>query len=106
MSKLTQELLSTEMAPWRKKALFALILLLSVLPFVILYNTVKPEADFGWWQLRNFIGLALFQALAQIALGWYLLRNKIPNYVMLAVILMAMSFQICFGISVVLLANA
>ncbi|QSX32307.1 hypothetical protein JYB87_11025 [Shewanella avicenniae] len=105
MTKLADEMQSTELAPWRKKGLVVLLLLLSITPFYLTYSALTPEANLGWWELRHFVAMAGMQAGAQFALAWFIWRNSVPNYVMFAILLMAMSFQASYGICVVLLAN-
>ncbi|SEG18881.1 hypothetical protein SAMN05444390_1011615 [Marinobacterium lutimaris] len=77
----------------------------SLFPFYMVYISHKPDGEFGLWELRHFIGMAALQAAAQISIGWYILKNRVPQYVILSAVCMALSFQATFGISVVLLAN-
>ena len=106
MKKLKDELLSTELAIWRKKALFICVVLLSVFPFVIIYKSSMADFQAILWQIRHFVGIAVIQGIAQISLAWYVLKNKVPNYVVYSVIIIALLFQTTFGISVILVAIA
>ena len=106
MNKLKEQLLSTDMAPWRKKGLFFTIVVLSIFPFFITYQASSPELYETLKQLRHFIGIAIFQAVAQISLAWYLLKHRIPNYAVLCLLIMVLSFQVTYGISVVLMTIA
>jgi len=94
------------MAAWRKKGVFAFVLLISLLPFFIAYSAAKPDVVEIFWQLRHFLWAAAMQAIAQVAIAWYLLRNKVPQYVVLGFLSMVMLFQLTFGISVTLLSIA
>lgn len=91
---------------WRKKGIFLVLVFLSLLPFFLVMISIYPEYSSGLWALRHFVGLAVFQAAAQIALGLYVLNNKVPNYAIYSVVCMAIFSQVTFGITVVLVANA
>ncbi|MEH6492849.1 hypothetical protein [Halopseudomonas sp.] len=106
MNKLKQDMLATDMAPWRKRGLFAVILLLGLFPFIISCAAVTPDVSAGLWQLRHFLGVAALQAVAQVSIAWYLLKNPVPNYVILGFVVMVMFFQLTFGLTVILLSNA
>lgn len=86
--------------------MFGFVLFISLFPFLIAHSAVKPDVVDGFWQLRYFLGVAAMQAIAQVSIAWYLLKNKVPNYVMLGFIPMVMSFQLTFGLSVILLSNS
>lgn len=106
MNKLKEQLLSTEIAPWRKKGLFLSIVLLSIFPFFITFKAASPELYENLVQLRHFFGIATFQAVAQISLAWYLLKTKAPSYAILGLLIMVLSFQGTYGIAVILVAIA
>ncbi len=106
MNKIKEELLATDLAIWRKKGIFIGVALLSVFPFLIAYKASSHNLEATLWQLRHFIGIALMQAIAQISLAWYILKNKVPNYVIGSFIIVVMFFQITYGIAVVLVSNA
>ncbi|AZQ11966.1 hypothetical protein [Shewanella khirikhana] len=104
MNKIKASLLATDLAPWRKKGIFFATLLLSLFPFVISYQAALPEWQQGLWQLRHFLAIAALQALAQVSIGWYLLKKPLPNYVIGGFLVMLLSFQLTYGITVVLLS--
>jgi hypothetical protein len=106
MKNIKDSLLSTNLAPWRKKGIFICIILLSFFPFLIAYKTSMPELESSLWQLRHFLGIAFVQAIAQISLSWYILKNNVPNYVIGSFLIITMLFQFTYGISVVLVSNA
>jgi hypothetical protein len=106
LNKIREQLLATDLAPWRKKGIFSVIILLSVFPFFITYQTSTPDLGATLWNLRYFVGIALMQAVAQISLAWYILRNKVPNYVITSFLVTVLLFQTAFGIVVILVSNA
>jgi len=106
LSKLKDQLFATDLVLWRKKGIFIILVFLSLFPFVLMVISVEPKYSSGLWKLRHFIVLAIFQAVAQISIGLYVLNNKIPNYVIYSVVSMALLSQIGFGIAVALVSNA
>ena len=106
MNKLKEELFATDLAIWRKKGIFIGIILLSLFPFFITYKASSPDLEGALWQLRHFIGMGAVQAVAQISLAWYILKNKVPNYVIGCLLIMTLLFQFTYGISVILVSNA
>ena len=106
MKKLKEELFATDLAMWRKKGIFGILVFLSLFPFILLMISVDPEYTSGLWKLRHFVGIAVSQAVAQISLGLYVLNNKTPNYVIYSMVVMALFSQTTFGITVVLPSNA
>jgi hypothetical protein len=106
LNKIKEQLLATDLADWRKKAIFIGVIFLSVFPFFITYKTSMPDLEATLWQLRHFVGIAFIQAIAQISLAWFLLRSKVPNYVIGSFIIMVMFFQVTYGMLVILLSNA
>lgn len=42
VNKLKQDMLATDIAPWRKRGLFAVILLLSLFPFALSCAPLRP----------------------------------------------------------------
>lgn len=106
VNKIKEQLLATDLADWRKKGIFTVVILSSVFPFFITYKTSLPDLEDNFWQLRHFVGIAAIQAVAQISLAWYILKNKVPNYVIGSFIIIAMFFQVTYGISVILVSNA
>ncbi|SDR92413.1 hypothetical protein SAMN05216271_0745 [Halopseudomonas sabulinigri] len=106
MNKITQEMLATDLALWRKKGLFSVVLLLGLFPFAVIFVEAKPDIIASLWALRHFLGIAAIQAIAQTCIAWYLLKNPVPNYLILSFVLMVMFFQITFGLTVILLSNA
>ena len=86
--------------------MFLVILLLSIFPLFITYKTSTPDLKEILWQLRHFIGIAVIQAFAQMSLSWYVLNNKVPNYVVASLLIMVMFFQVTYGIAVILVSNA
>ncbi len=106
VNKIKDGLLSTELAIWRKKGLFIIVILLSLSPFIITYLASQADLENNLWQLRHFIAIAVIQAIAQISIAWYILKNKVPNYLILSFSLMMFFFQLTFDITVILIANA
>jgi len=106
VKRFKEQLLSNNLAPWRKKGLFISIVLLSIFPFFITYKAASPDLYENLVQVRHFIGIAAFQAVAQMSLAWYLLKHKAPNYAILGLLIMVSSFQVTYGISVTLVAIA
>jgi len=94
------------MTIWRKKGLLVCLVFLSVFPFILIYISVEQDFLSEIWSLRHFLGMALFQAFAQIALGLYIFKNKVPNYAIYCVVSMALFSQVTFGIAVALVSNA
>ena len=86
--------------------MFIIVILLSLFPFFITYKTSAPDLKATLWQLRHFVGIAVMQAVAQIALGWFILKNEVPNYVIYGFLIIVISFQVTYGITVILLSNA
>ncbi len=41
-----------------------------------------------------------------MSLAWYILKNKVPNYVIGSFIVISMFFQVTYGMLVILLSNA
>ena len=106
MNKLKEELFATDLALWRKKGVFISFAILSLLPFFIMYVTTQSELEDGLWQLRYFIAIAFTQAVAQMSLAWYMLKNRVPNYVILSLSIMFIFSQLTFCITVILISNA
>jgi hypothetical protein len=106
VNKIKEQLLATDLADWRKRGIFTVVILLSVFPFFITYKTSLPDLEDNLWQLRHFVGIAAIQAVAQISLAWYILKNKVPNYVIGSFIIIAMFFQVTYGMLVILPSNA
>ena len=106
LNRIKHELLATNLAPWRKKVIFIGVVLISLFPLFITYKTSTPDLQNNLWQLRHFIGIALIQAVAQISISWYILKNKVPNYVIGCFLVTIILFQATYGISVVLLSHA
>jgi len=106
LSRFKQELLATDLATWRKKAIFAVVVGLSMFPFYITFSAAKPDIEPGLWELRYFLGIAGVQSLAQISIAWYLMRTQVPNYVNMSLVVMVLFFQVTYGISVILVSNA
>ncbi len=106
MKKIKEELLSTELTHWRKKGIFVTAVLLSLFSFFITYKAADTDLKTTLWQLRHFVGMAAAQSVAQISIGWFILKNKLPQYVILGFIVMMLSFQTTYGIAVILVANA
>lgn len=57
MNKIKEQLLATDLADWRKKGIFTVVILLSVFPFFIAYKTSLPDLEDNLWQLRHFVGI-------------------------------------------------
>lgn len=106
MNRFKQELLATDLAAWRKKAIFAVVVGLSIFPFHITFSAAMPDIGPGLWELRYFLGIAGVQSLAQISIAWYLMRTQVPNYVNMSLVVMVLFFQVTYGISVILVQNA
>ncbi len=106
MNKIKEELLATNLAPWRKKGIFIVVILLSLFPFFITYKTSAPDLGAALWQLRHFVGIAAMQAIAQISLSWYILKNKVPNYVIGSFLITVLFFQVTYSIAVILVPYA
>jgi hypothetical protein len=106
MRKITEELLATDLAVWRKKGVFLTLLFLSAFQFYNVYVSSGPKLLPGLWSFRHFLGMAALQSIAQISLGFYLLNNKIPNYVIYSVLITALFSQLMFGLAVILVSNA
>lgn len=106
MNKIKQALLSTELAVWRKKGIFVALLLLSLFSFYMCYLASSADLGAGLWKIRHFIGIAFVHGVAQIALAWYVLKHRVPNYVIIGLVIMVLFFQLTFGLTVVLIANA
>ena len=106
MKKIKEELLSTELAYWRKKGIFVAVVLLSLFSFFITYKAAIPDLKTTLWQLRHFVGMAVAQSVAQISFSWFILKNKVPQYVIFGFVVMVLLFQTTYGIAVILVANA
>ena len=106
MNKIKEELLATDLSPRRKKGIFIAIILLSIFPLYITYKTSTPNLKETLWQLQHFIGIAVLQAMAQISLAWYVMKNKVPNYVVGSFLITVLFFQVTYGIAVILVSNA
>ena len=106
MNKLKDELLATSLSAWRKKGFFLSIVALSLFPLFIAFYSASPDLAEGLWKTRHLIGIGLVQALAQLALAWYALKNPVPNYVLLSLLTITLMFQVTYGISVILLSLA
>lgn len=104
MKKLKKELFATDMAIWRKKGIFGILIFLSLLPFFLVVLSSDHQDLSQIWALRHFVGLAVFQAVAQISLGLYILNHNVPNYVIYCVVFMALFSQTTFGIAVTLIS--
>ncbi len=105
MKKLKDELLSTDITTKRKRTLFLFFILMSFFPFFIALTTSEADLSNNLWQLRHFLGIAAIQAVAQISVAWYFLKNKVPNYVISSVIFMVLFFQLTFGMTVILITH-
>jgi hypothetical protein len=106
LNRFKQELLATDLAVWRKKAMFAVVVGLSIFPFYITFSAAWPDIESGMWELRHFLGIAGVQSLAQLSVAWYLMKNQVPNYVNMSFVVMVLFFQVTYGISVILVSNA
>jgi len=106
MINIKKELLATDIPLWRKKALLVALILMSVFPFYIMYTATESNSKSNFWELRHFVAIAFFQAIAQVSLAYYILKNKVPNYAVLSIIVMVLFFQLTFGITVILISNA
>ncbi|MCE0559176.1 hypothetical protein [Motilimonas sp. E26] len=106
MNRFKEQMLATEVVMWRKKGLFLLTVLICFFPFYITYITSQESLEYNLWQLRYFIAIAIIQAVAQITIAWYNLKNKVPNYLVLSFVVMMIFFQLTFGLTVILLTNA
>lgn len=105
MNKIQQELLATDLSMLRKKWIFLAVISLGAFPFYIVYQTSLPDVWENLWKLRHFVGIAAFEALAQISIAWYILKNSVPNYVIIGFIIMMMFFQVTYVTTIVLVAN-
>ncbi|WP_156948256.1 hypothetical protein [Marinobacterium jannaschii] len=106
MNNIKQNLLSKDLAAWKKKGIFSAVCILSIFPFVITYRTSMPELEVTLWSLRHFIGIAVVQALAQISISWYMLKNVVPNYVIGSFLVVVILSQFTYGIAVVLVSSS
>jgi ABC-type multidrug transport system permease subunit len=106
VKKIKEELLSAELTYWRKKGIFVAVVLLSLFSFFITYKAAIPDLKTTLWQLRHFVGMAAAQSVAQISFSWFILKNKVPQYVILGFLVMVLLFQVTYGIAVILVANA
>ena len=106
MNRLKDQMLSTEITMWHKKGLFVITVLFCFFPFYISHITTQNNAESDLWQLRYFIAIATIQALAQLSIAWYFLKNRVPNYLVLSFVIMMVFFQLTFGITVILISNA
>jgi len=68
--------------------------------------TTQNNGESNLWQLRYFIAIATIQALAQLSIAWYFLKNRVPNYLVLSFVIMMVFFQLIFGITVILISSA
>ena len=106
MENLKTQLFSTDMKPWKKKLLFVLFVSFAFLsPAVLAINTNKLLPDSSG-MFYNFLGIVLVQFLAQIACGFYILKNALPNYFIGCVALIMWLSQFWAGITIVVLSNA
>ena len=105
MNRFKQELLATDLAAWRKKVLFAVVIGLSAFSFLITYAAMEPDIKAGLLELRYFLAIAVVQSLAQISIAWYLMRTRVPNYVIISLVTMVILFQVTYGVSVILISN-
>ena len=103
--KIRTELISTELEEWRKKGLFCTVVLCSFFPFYIIYSSSHPDWQSTIWQLRHFVGMACVQAMAQVSVAWYILKWKVPMYVIGCFICMIMFFQVTFCILYIFLSQ-
>jgi hypothetical protein len=106
VNNIKEDFLAKNLAPWRRKGIFIVVILLSIFPLFITYKTSIPDVKVTFWQLRYFIGIASIQAVAQISLSWYFLKNKVPNYVITSFLITVIFFQVTYGIAVILVSNA
>ena len=81
MKRIKDELLATNLEASKKRWLFLLVIFLSLFPFFISYKAFGNDLENLAWQFRHFLGIALVQAIAQLAIAWYVLKNDLPNYV-------------------------
>jgi len=105
VKKIKEELLATDLSIWRKKALLVVFLLMSAFPIYLMYAATESHSQSNIWGLRHFAAIAFTQAIAQVSLAYYILKNKVPNYAILSIIIMVLFFQLTFGIAVILVSN-
>jgi|TARA_B110000008_G_scaffold243928_1_gene253281 heme/copper-type cytochrome/quinol oxidase subunit 4 len=106
MKRIKDELLATNLEKSKKKWLFIIVIIFSIFPFFISYKAFINDLTNLAWQFRHFLGIALVQAIAQLAISWYVLKNELPNYVIYSFIISVILFQTIYGILIILLANA
>lgn len=104
--KIKTSLISTELAEWRKKGLFGVVVFCSLLPFYIIYTSAQSDWQSTLWPLRHFVGMAIVQAIAQVSVAWYILKSKVPMYVIGSFMCMMMFFQVVFCILFIFLSQA
>lgn len=104
MHKILEEF-TPDWQPLQKTGILIVLVFLSLSPFVQMIVIAKEDYWPALWKLRYFIGLAILQASAQVALGLYVHHNKLPNAVVYSILCMAINFQIILGINIALIAQ-
>lgn len=86
VKKFQVELLTTNLSHRKKIVNFICLVLLSLFSFYITYRATALDTNTLFWQLKSFIGIAVAQSVAQISIGWYILKkiaalrnNKLPD---------------------------
>lgn len=106
VKKFQVELLTTDLSHRKKTVNFICLVLLSLFSFYITYRATASDTNTLFWQLKSFIGIAVAQSVAQISIGWYILKNKLPFFVTISFQTMALLSQLTYAISIVVVAEA
>lgn len=103
MNKIKGVFLATNLADWKKRELPFIVLLMSLFPFFIVYITASLDLFSMLWLLRNFIVIALLQGGVQLLVAQYIVKHKVPNYLILSFLLMMFFFQLIFSVIAILI---
>ena len=106
LKKIMDEIMTTEVEPKNKKAIFLLVVLMSLFQFFITYKACADDLLSTLWKVRHFIGIAFLQSVIQISTSWYVTKNKVPNYIVVGVGINSLLFITIYCILVILVAKA
>lgn len=101
--EIKNDLMATDMPLWRKKGVFVTSFFFSLFPFFIFAKVVDFNVSIAFDKFGIFIFLAFLQGVAQTSIGWFVLKNPVPNYVIQAYSIMNVLFQLSFGLLIILL---